>query len=84
LVSRIRSLLTTVEIDVVKKAHNCQGNASHRLSKGDRRLAVRKERGWDYYCLECGMKILERDADKIKSALAMIADGGVTSPEVAE
>jgi uncharacterized paraquat-inducible protein A len=83
-VSRLKTLLTTVEIDVAKRAHNCQGNANHRLEKGDRRLAVKKERGWDYYCMNCGAKILKRDADKIEHTLALIAAGVVTVIEVTE
>jgi hypothetical protein len=70
---RIKTLLTTVEIDVAQRAHNCQGNPVHRLSKGDRRLAVKKERGWDYYCMDCAVKILERDREKIKGVLGAIA-----------
>ena len=70
---RIKTLLTTVEIDVVQRAHDCQGNPAHRLSKGDRRLAVKKERGWDYYCMDCALKILDRDAEKIKTILVAIA-----------
>ena len=69
---RIRSLLITVQLDIVQRAHDCQGNPAHRLSKGDRRLAVKKERGWDYYCLECSRKMLGRDAEKIRSVLAEI------------
>jgi hypothetical protein len=76
---RIKSLLTTVEIGTVKKAHNCQGNAAHRLQQGQRRLEVKNERSWDYYCLDCGMRILERDAEKIKATLAMITVGTVNS-----
>ncbi len=72
---RIKTLLTTVEIDVAKRAHNCQGNPAHRLQMGDRRLAVKNERNWDYYCIDCGMKILERDAAKLKEILAAIENG---------
>ncbi len=74
---RIRSLVTNVQIDIVQRAHECQGNGSHKLTKGQRRLAVRKDRGWDNYCLECGKRILERDAAKIASLLEAI-NGSVT------
>jgi hypothetical protein len=60
---------------VVQRAHDCQGNAKHRLTKGEPRLAVRKERGWDYYCLDCGKRMLERDAAKIASTLKAIGSG---------
>ena len=78
---RIRSLVTNVQIDIVQRAHDCQGNPNHRLSKGDRRLAVKNDRGWDNYCLECGKRILERDAAKIASLLRGIASGGSIEAE---
>ena len=80
---RIRSLVTTVELDVAKRAHDCQGNSGHRLLKGDRRLAVKKERGWDYYCLECGTRILERDATRIAGYLEAIRVGGTVAADAA-
>lgn len=79
--SRIRSLVTTVEINVAQRAHNCQGNANHRLARGDRRLAVKNERGWDHYCLACGTRILERDAVKIASVLRAINGGGLIAKD---
>lgn len=58
---RIKSLVTRVEIDAAKKAHNCQANARHRIVQGDKRLNVRNGRSWDRYCLECAKVILHRD-----------------------
>ncbi len=69
---RIRSLVTAVQIDIVQRAHDCQGDPKHRLTKGDRRLSVKKERGWDNYCMGCGKRILERDAAKIAALLQAI------------
>jgi hypothetical protein len=80
--ARIKTLLTTVAIDLAKKSHNCQANAAHRVQMGDRRLGVKKERSWDYYCIDCGTKILERDAEKIKATLTLIARGDLTVPKV--
>lgn len=74
---RVRSLLTTVKVELVIRSHDCQGNSTHRLQKGDRRLAVRNERGWDNYCLSCGKKILEGDATKINQVLQVIDSGAV-------
>lgn len=39
---RIRSLVTTVRIDVAQRAHDCQANGNHRLSKGDRCVSACK------------------------------------------
>ena len=58
---RIRSLVTRVEIDVAKRAHNCQANARHRIVRGDKRFSVRSGRSWDRYCLECAKNIVQRD-----------------------
>ncbi|MGH6913783.1 MAG: hypothetical protein ACREH3_08770 [Geminicoccales bacterium] len=58
---RIKSLVTRVEVDVAKKAHNCQGNTRHRIERGDKRLNVRNGRSWDRYCLECARTIASRD-----------------------
>lgn len=64
---RIRSLVTRVEIDVAKKAHNCQANARHRIVRGDKRLSVRSGRSWDRYCLECGRNIVQRDLGALEA-----------------
>jgi hypothetical protein len=83
-VPRVRSLVTTVQIDVVKRAHDCQGNSRHRLAKGDRRFAVKKDRGWDNYCLDCGRRILEADAAKIAGLIELINSGGTSHLEEEE
>ena len=72
---RIRSLITTVEITSALRAHNCQGDMNHRIVRGDRRLAVKKDRAWDYYCLACGVRILKRDATKIAGLLRAVEAG---------
>ena len=59
--ARIKSLVIRVEVDVAKKAHNCQANARHRIERGDKRLNVRNGRSWDRYCLECARNIARRD-----------------------
>ena len=58
---RIRSLCIRAEIDVAKRAHNCQANARHRIERGNKRLKVRNGRNWDHYCLECATTIVRRD-----------------------
>lgn len=56
--SRPRSLLLRVEVDVAQRAHNCQSNANHRIRRGDTRLKVRKGRSWDHYCTACATKMI--------------------------
>ena len=64
---RIKSLVTSAEVDTVLRAHNCQGNKQHRLNGGEKRLKVKNRRGWDYYCLECARAIVRRDIDKLQA-----------------
>ncbi len=79
---RIRSLVTTVRIDVAQRAHDCQANGNHRLSKGDRRLGVKKDRSWDNYALASVRRILQGDAAKTASLLrAFTGDGLVAGDE---
>jgi hypothetical protein len=59
-VPRIRSLRIRAEVDVAKKAHNCQANARHRIERGNKRLNVRNGRSWDRYCLDCAKTIVGR------------------------
>lgn len=71
---RIRSLLTHAQVDLARKAHNCQGNTRHRIERGEKRLKVRMGRSWDHYCLDCGKNIASRDIAKLE-ALARELDG---------
>jgi hypothetical protein len=63
--ARIKSLIEQVQIDRAGKAHNCQGNARHRVEKGDLRLKVRNGRSWDHYCRACAELIIHRDIQKL-------------------
>lgn len=61
-----RSLLTRAEVDVAKKAHNCQANARHRIERGDKRFNIRNGRSWDRYCIECAKDIVRRDTANLE------------------
>lgn len=63
----IKSLVIRVEVDQALKAHNCQGNAGHRILNGDTRLKVRKGRSWDHYCVTCAAVIIQRDITKLQT-----------------
>jgi len=71
---RLRSLVERVEIDQAGRAHNCQGNARHRIQKGDRRLKVRTGRTWEHYCLDCARRIVEKDVSELQALAAGIGD----------
>ncbi len=71
---RIKSLVEQIEIDTALKAHNCQGNARHRIEKGDTRLKVRTGRGWDHYCCACAETIITRDIEKLTNLQCALLD----------
>ena len=72
--ARIRSLVTSVQIDQAGKAHNCQGNSRHRINKGDSRLKVPTDGSPDHYCLDCARKIVERDLAKLEELAGRLND----------
>ncbi len=61
-----KSLVQRSEVDQVRKSHNCQANAKHRLTPGDRRLKVYADRSHDHYCAACAIKIIEADIAKLQ------------------
>ena len=69
---RIKSIVIRAEVDEASWAHNCQGNASHRVNKNDTRLKVRNGRSWDHYCLECAITIVKRDIEKLNIMLKQL------------
>ena len=61
-----KSIIKRVAIDEAQRAHNCQHNSRHRIARGDKRLKVWNSRSFDHYCLDCALKIIERDIQKLK------------------
>lgn len=61
-----KSLVQRSEVDQALKSHNCQANAKHRLTPGDRRLKVYVDRSHDHYCAECAITIIEADIAKLQ------------------
>lgn len=66
---RPKSFLSPIEVDAAKKAHNCQSNAKHRLTRGDKRLKVSNGRSHDYYCVDCAVTFINRDIEKLQALL---------------
>lgn len=69
-----KSLIQTTEVDVAKKAHNCQANRRHRLERGERRLKVRTDRSFHHYCRACGLIIIQQDIAKLQTLAQQLND----------
>ena len=65
--ARIKSLVIRSEVDIAQRAHNCQGNARHRIQCGDARLKVGRGRSWDHYCIKCAKAIIYGDIAKLEA-----------------
>lgn len=64
---RLKSTISNIRIDSAGKAHNCRHNPKqHRLQKGDHRLLVKEGRKSSYYCLECAIRIVQRDIEILR------------------
>lgn len=61
----IKTLITRTTVDKVLKSHKCQRSQKHVLTMGQKRLKVRNGLGWEHYCEECALKILETDIQKL-------------------
>lgn len=67
-----KSLVTSTDIDVAIRSHNCQGNAQHRIQQGDTRLKVKNGRGWDHYCVGCARKIVAKSQASLDAIVARL------------
>jgi len=65
--ARPKSLLVSMEITTVGRAHNCRHNKEHRLEKGDSRLTVRSEGDEHHYCLTCAKTFLSKDMERLRA-----------------
>ena len=66
-----KSLILRVEIDLALKAHNCQANPRHRITKGDIRLKVRNKRSWVHYCRTCAETMIAKDISKLTELMKL-------------
>ena len=77
---RIKSIVARVDVDVAKKAHNCQGNARHRIERGDHRLNIRIGRSWDRYCIRCAQVIVGRGITRLEALALQLTPERLTPP----
>jgi len=71
---RPKSVVVTMEITTVGRAHDCRHNKNHRLEKGMRRLTIREDGDEHHYCLTCAKVFLLQGAERLKS-LAVEVEG---------
>ena len=70
--SRPKSILKGIEVDVAQRSHNCQHNKNHRIHQGDKRLNIRKGRSWERYCVNCALKTLKCDIEKLQEVVSKL------------
>lgn len=68
---RPKSVVISMEITMVGRAHDCRYNGRHRLEKGMRRLI--KENGDErHYCLSCAKIFLKQGIERLQGLLAKV------------
>jgi hypothetical protein len=67
-----KSVVVSMEITVVQRAHDCQSNSSHRLTKGMSRLTIKEDRSELNYCLPCAKKFLAKGIAKLTAVQAEV------------
>lgn len=67
-----KTFLDSMEVDVAKKAHNCQHNRKHRIASGDKRLSVKVGRGRERFCKECALETMRRDIIVLEGTIAQL------------
>jgi hypothetical protein len=70
--ARPRSLIVSMEITVVGRAHNCRQSDNHRLEKGMKRLTVKSDGDEHHYCLACAKTFLMKDIERLQTLLAEV------------
>lgn len=68
-----KSLISTVAVTRVQRAHTCRHDDSHALVKGDVRLTVKDEGGTFNYCAPCGVAMVDEGIDLLQRIRAKLA-----------
>jgi len=64
-----KSLIASMEITTVGRAHDCRYNKRHRLEKGQRRLTVYSDGDEHHYCLDCAKVFLRKNVERLRQFL---------------
>jgi hypothetical protein len=71
-VPKRKSLISTVEVTRVQRAHPCRHDHSHALTKGDVRLTVTDESGTFNYCVPCAVAMVDEGIELLTSIRAKL------------
>lgn len=67
--ARAKSVLVSMEITTVGRAHDCRFNKKHRLEKGMSRLTIKEDGDEHHYCLSCARTFLLQGAVRLQTLL---------------
>lgn len=67
--ARAKSVLVSMEITTVGRAHDCRFNKKHRLEKGMSRLTIKEDGDEHHYCLSCARTFLLQAAERLQTLL---------------
>ncbi len=68
--ARPKSVLVSMEITIVGRAHDCRYNKNHRLEKGMSRLTIKEDGDEHHYCLPCARAFLLQGTERLRALLA--------------
>lgn len=74
--ARLKSLLSTMQIDKASRGHRCRTSSKHQISQGDYRLSIKENRSYKRYCIECAKKILGQDIKALQDHLQRLTEIG--------
>lgn len=69
---RPKSVLVSMEITTVGRAHDCRYNKSHRLEKGMSRLTIKEDGDEHHYCLPCAKTFLLQGTERLRTLLVEV------------
>lgn len=70
--ARPKSVLVSMEITTVGRAHVCRYNKNHRLEKGMPRLTIKEDGDERHYCLSCARTFLLQGTERLRTLLAEV------------
>jgi hypothetical protein len=69
---RPKSVVVSMEITTVGRAHDCRFNKNHRLEKGMQRLTIKEDGDEHHYCLPCARSFVLQGSARLRTLLADI------------